>query len=84
VGSIQTQGMTIKLLVLENIGQCISKYSYAVHKAASSNKVLTQQYMYKIHHMVSQFVCGELHVGVYSLPRWNLKLLGKIANTILH
>ena len=30
VGSIPTQGMEIKLLVLETIEQCISKYSYAV------------------------------------------------------
>jgi hypothetical protein len=30
VGSIPTQGMKIKLLVLEKIQQCISKYSYAV------------------------------------------------------
>ena len=30
VGSIPTQGMEIKLLVLENIQKCISKYSYAV------------------------------------------------------
>jgi hypothetical protein len=30
VGSIPTQGMKIKLLVLEIIQQCISKYSYAV------------------------------------------------------
>ena len=30
VGSIPTQGMKIKLLVPENIEQCISKYSYAV------------------------------------------------------
>ena len=30
VGSIPTQGMEIKLFVLEKIQQCISKYSYAV------------------------------------------------------
>jgi hypothetical protein len=42
---------------------------FFLDKAASSNKVLTQLYMYKINHMVPQFVCGELHVGVYSWPR---------------
>jgi hypothetical protein len=30
VGSFPTQGMKIKLLVLEKIQQCFSKYSYAV------------------------------------------------------
>jgi hypothetical protein len=42
-------------------------FSFFLDKAASSNKVLTQLYMYKIHHMAHKFVCGELHVGVYCM-----------------
>jgi hypothetical protein len=35
-------------------------------RAASSNNTLTQLYMYKIHHMVLQFVCRGLH-AVFNL-----------------